>query len=61
MRCKLLAVAVLAAALVITSQTILAPPVQAAAIDVSAASEHQIRLTVNRYAEIQVDQREPYC
>ena len=61
MRCKLLVIAVMAAALVITGQTVLAPPAQAAAINVSAASEHQIRLTVNRYAEIQVAQAEPYC
>jgi cell wall-associated NlpC family hydrolase len=61
MRCKLLMVAVVAAALVITSQSVLAPPARAAAINVSSASEHRIRLAVNRYAEIQVDQREPYC
>jgi cell wall-associated NlpC family hydrolase len=58
---KFLAVAVMAAALVVTGQTILAPPAQATAINVSAASEHRIRLAVNRYAEIQVAQREPYC
>jgi hypothetical protein len=61
MRCKLLVVAVMAAALVITGQTLLAPPAEAAAINVSAASEHRIRLAVNRYAEIQVAQRESYC
>ena len=56
-----LAVAVLAAVLAVTGQTVLAPPARAAAINVSAASEHRIRLAVNRYAEIQVAQREPYC
>src|SRR4029453_19533555 len=61
MRCKLLVIAVMAAALVITGQTLLAPPAEAAAINVSAASERRIRLAVNRYAEIQVAQREPYC
>jgi cell wall-associated NlpC family hydrolase len=61
MRRKLLVVAVVAAALVITSQTVVAPPAKASAINVSSASEHRIRLAVNRYAEIQVAQREPYC
>ena len=60
MRTSLVA-AVIAAALVVTGQTVLAPPARAAAINVSAASEHRIRLAVNRYAEIQVAQREPYC
>jgi cell wall-associated NlpC family hydrolase len=58
---KLLAVAVMAAALVVTGQMVQATPAQAAAINVSEASEHRIRLAVNRYAEIQVSQREPYC
>jgi cell wall-associated NlpC family hydrolase len=58
---KLLAAAAMAAALVITGQIVQAPPAQATAINVSAASEHRIRLAVNRYAEIQVAQREPYC
>jgi cell wall-associated NlpC family hydrolase len=58
---KSLALAVMAAALVVSGQTTLAPSVQAAAINVSPASEHRIRLAVNRYAEIQVAQREPYC
>ena len=61
MRRTLLLAAVVAAALVITSQSVLVPPAQAAAINVSSASEHRIRLAVNRYAEIQVGQREPYC
>ena len=62
MRWKLLVVAVLVAALFVADQTVLAPPrAQAAAINVSAAAEHRIRMAVNRYAEIQVSQREPYC
>ena len=60
MRCKLLVVAVLAAAL-LAGQTVLAPPAQAKAINVSDAEQHRIRKAVNRYAEIQVAQREPYC
>jgi cell wall-associated NlpC family hydrolase len=35
--------------------------VAAAAIDVSNAAQHRIRYAVNRYAKIQVAQREPYC
>jgi hypothetical protein len=61
MRCKLLVAAVVAAALVVAGQTLLAPPSQAAAINVSDAGQHRIRYAVNRYAEIQVAQREPYC
>ena len=61
MRFKLLVVAVLVAAMFITSQTILVPPAKAAAINVSATTEHRIRTAVNSYAEIQVGQREPYC
>jgi cell wall-associated NlpC family hydrolase len=54
-------VAVISAALVVAGQAALAPPARAAAINVSSASEHRIRKAVNRYAEIQVAQREPYC
>jgi cell wall-associated NlpC family hydrolase len=61
MRWKLLMVAVLAAAFTVAGQVATAPPAAAAAINVSAASEHRIRKAVNRYAEIQVAQREPYC
>ena len=61
MRCKLLVAAVVTAALVVTGVTVLAPPAQAAAINVSDAEQHRIRKAVNRYAEIQVAQREPYC
>jgi cell wall-associated NlpC family hydrolase len=61
MRGKLLIVAALVAAMFVTSQTILVPPAKATAINVSSAAEHRIRLAVNRYAEIQVTQREPYC
>ena len=61
MRWKLLMVAFVAAALVLAGQTVLAPPARAAAIDVSDAEQHRIRYAVNRYAEIQVAQREPYC
>ena len=61
MRCKLLVVAVVVAALFIADQTFLTPKAKAAAINVSAAAEHRIRRAVNRYAEIQVAQREPYC
>lgn len=61
MRCKLLVVAVLAATLGVAGQTVLAPPAQARAINVSDAQQHRIRKAVNRYAEIQVAQREPYC
>ena len=62
MRWKLLMVAVLVAVLFVADQTVLAPPqATAAAINVSDAAEHRIRTAVNRYAEIQVEQREPYC
>jgi cell wall-associated NlpC family hydrolase len=61
MRWKFLVVAVLVAALVVVDQTLLTPTARAAAINVSDASEHRIREAVNRYAEIQVAQREPYC
>ena len=61
MRCKLLVVAVLAATQGVAGQTVLAPPAQAKAINVSDAAQHRIRKAVNRYAEIQVAQREPYC
>jgi cell wall-associated NlpC family hydrolase len=61
LRCKLLVVAVLAATVVVAGQTALAPPAQAKAINVSDAEQHRIRKAVNRYAEIQVAQREPYC
>ena len=61
MRARLLVIAVVVAALVVAVPTVLVPPAKAAAINVSAASEHRIRLAVNRYAEIQVAQREPYC
>jgi peptidoglycan DL-endopeptidase CwlO len=61
MRCKLLMVAVVATASVVAGQVGTAPPVAAAAIDVSNAAQHRIRYAVNRYAEIQVAQREPYC
>ena len=61
MRCKLLMVAVVATASVVAGQVVTAPPVAAAAIDVSNAAQHRIRYAVNRYAEIQVAQREPYC
>ena len=61
MRCKLLMVAVVATASVVAGQVATAPPVAAAAIDVSNATQHRIRYAVNRYAEIQVAQREPYC
>jgi len=61
MRCKLLVVALVVAALFVADQTFLTPKAKAAAINVSAAAEHRIRTAVNRYAEIQVAQREPYC
>ena len=61
MRWKLLMVAFVATALVLAGQTVLAPPARAAAIDVSDAEQHRIRYAVNRYVEIQVAQREPYC
>jgi cell wall-associated NlpC family hydrolase len=61
MRCKLLMVAVLAAAFAVAGQVATAPPAQARAIEVSASREHQIRTAVKKYAAIQVAQREPYC
>ena len=61
MRWKLLAVAVMVVALFAASQTVLEPSAKAAAINVSDTTEHRIRTAVNRYAEIQVAQREPYC
>ena len=61
MRCKLLMVAFVVTASVVAGQVATAPPVSAAAIDVSNATQHRIRYAVNRYAEIQVAQREPYC
>jgi cell wall-associated NlpC family hydrolase len=61
MRCKLLMVAVMVAVFTAAGQVATAPPAAAAAIDVSDAAQHQIRKTVNRYAEIQVAQHEPYC
>jgi cell wall-associated NlpC family hydrolase len=61
MRCKLLMVGVVAAAVAVAGQVATAPPVAAAAINVSDAAQHRIRYAVNRYAEIQVAQREPYC
>jgi cell wall-associated NlpC family hydrolase len=61
MRCKLLMVAFVAAAFTVASQVATAPPVAAAAINVSDAAQHRIRYGVNRYAQIQVAQREPYC
>jgi cell wall-associated NlpC family hydrolase len=61
MRSKLLVSAAVLAAVVATGVTVLAPPAGAAAINVSDAEQHRIRKAVNRYAEIQVAQREPYC
>ena len=61
MRFKLLVAAVVAAAVVVAGQTLMVSPAQAAAINVSDAAQHRIRYAVNRYAEIQVAQREPYC
>jgi cell wall-associated NlpC family hydrolase len=61
MRSKLLVTAAIVAAVVATGVTVLAPPAGAAAINVSNTEQHRIRKTVNRYAEIQVAQREPYC
>ena len=54
-------VAVVAATLALASQVAAAPPVAAAAINVSDAAQHRIRYAVNGYAQIQVAQREPYC
>jgi cell wall-associated NlpC family hydrolase len=61
MRCKLLVVAFVLAAFAVSSQVAVAPPVAAAAINVSDASQHRIRYAVNGYVRIQVAQREPYC
>jgi cell wall-associated NlpC family hydrolase len=61
MRRKLLLVAAVATASAVAGQVATAPPVAAAAINVSDATQHRIRYAVNRYAEIQVAQREPYC
>jgi cell wall-associated NlpC family hydrolase len=61
MRSKLLLAAALAAALTLASQVAAAPPVAAAAINVSDTAQHRIRYAVNKYAAIQVAQREPYC
>jgi peptidoglycan DL-endopeptidase CwlO len=61
MRCKLLVVAFVVAAFAVSSQVAAAPPAAAAAINVSDASQHRIRYAVNRYVQIQVAQREPYC
>jgi cell wall-associated NlpC family hydrolase len=61
MRCKLFLAAALAAALGVAGQVAAAPPVAAAAINVSDAAQHRIRYAVNRYAAIQAAQREPYC
>lgn len=61
MRCKLLMVAVVAAAFTVAGQVATAPPAAAAAINVSDAAQQRIRKAVNRYAEIQVAQHEPYC
>jgi hypothetical protein len=58
---RLLLVAVVVAAMVVAGPAVLVPPARAAAINVPDASEHRVRLMVNRYAEIQVAQREPYC
>jgi cell wall-associated NlpC family hydrolase len=58
---RLLVFAVVAAMLVVADQTVLAPSSRAAAINVSDAAQHRIRYAVNRYAQIQVVQREPYC
>lgn len=49
---------VLCAAPIVTGDE---PQAKAAAINLSTTHEHSVRLTVNRYAEIQVSQREPYC
>ena len=61
MRCKLLMAPSLAATVTVAGQVATAPPAAAAAINVSDAAQHRIRKAVNRYAEIQVAQREPYC
>ena len=58
---KLLVVALVAATFAVAGQVAAAPPAAAAAINVSDAAQHRIRSAVNRYAEIQVAQREPYC
>jgi cell wall-associated NlpC family hydrolase len=61
MRCRLLMVAVVAAAFTVASQVATAPPAAAAAINVSDAAERRIRTAAKKYAAIQVAQREPYC
>ena len=61
MRRKLLMAAVAAATFAVATQVATAPPAAAAAINVSNAAQHRIRYAVNRYAKIQVAQREPYC
>jgi cell wall-associated NlpC family hydrolase len=61
MRSKLLLAAVLTAAVAVAGQVAAAPPVAAAAINVSDAAQHRIRYAVNTYAKIQVAEREPYC
>ena len=61
MRFKLLVAAVVAAVVVVAGQTLQVSPAQAAAINVSDAAQHRIRYAVNRYAQIQAAQREPYC
>jgi cell wall-associated NlpC family hydrolase len=61
MRRQLLMIAVVATASVVAGQIAIAPPAAATAIDVSDATQHRIRYAVNRYVEIQVAQREPYC
>lgn len=45
----------------VTVPLINSPEAEAAAINVSAARAHDIRLKVNQYVEIQVAQRAPYC
>ena len=49
---RLLAFAVVSAALVVADQTVLAPSSRAAAINVSDAEQHRIRYAVNRYVQI---------
>ena len=61
MRCKLLLTAALTAAVAVAGQVAAAPPVAAAAVNVSDAAQHRIRYAVNTYVKIQVAQREPYC
>jgi cell wall-associated NlpC family hydrolase len=61
MRCKLFLTVAIVAAVVVTGVTVMTPSAQAKAINVSDAHQTRIRKAVNRYAEIQVAQREPYC